>query len=80
MTSLGLKTVSTVGAGDTFIGTFAAFKIRGFGDIESLFLANIAAALKTTKEETRGSPSYAEIKRYADHEGMRLLLKNIQLV
>lgn len=78
MASFGLKIQSTAGAGDTFIGTFGAFKTKGFNDAESLFLANIAAALKTTKEETRGSPSYTEIKRYADDERMRLLFNNIE--
>ena len=64
LTSYDLKIVSTVGAGDTFVGAFGAFKLKGIEDAQSLYLANIAAALKTTKEETRASPTYNEIKRY----------------
>lgn len=64
LSSSDLKIVSTVGAGDTFVGAFAAFKLKGFEDARALYLANVAAALKTSKEETRASPSYEEIKRY----------------
>ncbi len=60
-----LKIVSTVGAGDTFVGAFVAFKLKGFEDAKALYFANIAAALKTSREETRASPTYEEIKRYA---------------
>jgi ribokinase len=60
-----LKIVSTVGAGDTFVGAFVAFKLKGFEDRKALYLANIAAALKTSREDTRGSPTFEEIKRYA---------------
>jgi ribokinase len=63
--SPNLKIVSTVGAGDTFVGTFGAFKLKGFEDTQALYLANIAAALKTTQEDTRGSPTFEDIKSYA---------------
>jgi ribokinase len=63
--SPNLKIVSTVGAGDTFVGTFGAFKLKGFEDTQALYLANIAAALKTTREDTRGSPTFEDIKSYA---------------
>jgi ribokinase len=63
--SSNLKTVSTVGAGDAFVGAFGAFKLKGFEDTKALYLANIAAALKTSREDTRGSPTFQEIKRYA---------------
>lgn len=76
----GLRTISTVGAGDTFLGTFGAFKLRGFDDIESLFMANIAAALKTTKEETRGSPAYNEIRQYMDDARMRSIYRGIKIL
>lgn len=62
--SSDLKIVSTVGAGDTFVGAFGAFKLKGFEDARALYLANIAAALKAAREETRASPTYEEIKRY----------------
>jgi sugar/nucleoside kinase (ribokinase family) len=59
-----LNVASTVGAGDTLVGAFGAFKVRGFEDARALYLANIAAALKTTREQTRASPTYEEIQRY----------------
>jgi ribokinase len=64
LASSDLKIVSTVGAGDTFIGAFAAFKLKGFEDVRALHLANIAAALKTARKETRASPTFEEINRY----------------
>jgi ribokinase len=66
LASSDLKTVSTVGAGDTFVGAFGAFKLKGCEDFRALYIANIAAALKTTREETRASPTYDEIKRHVD--------------
>nr|MDQ4050838.1 carbohydrate kinase family protein [Thermoproteota archaeon] len=59
-----LEILSTVGAGDTFVGAFGAFKLKGFEDTPALHLANIAAGLKTTRADTRGSPTLEEIKRY----------------
>jgi len=76
---LGLEIVNTVGAGDTFVGTFSALKIKEFGDMESLFLANIAGALKTTREETQGSPSYREIKHYFDDIRIQSLFNKINV-
>lgn len=74
---LGMKVVNTVGAGDAFVGAFSALKIKEFGDVESLFLANIAGSLKTTKEETRGSPSYKEIRQYFDDKRVQSLFGKI---
>ena len=68
LSSSALKVVSTAGAGDTFVGAFAAFKLKGFEDARALHTANIAAALKTTREQTRASPTYEEIKRYVDDD------------
>jgi ribokinase len=66
----GLDVASTAGAGDTLVGVFGAFKVKGFDDARALYLANIAAALKTTREETRASPTYEEIQRYVkENEG-----------
>jgi ribokinase len=79
LASFGLKTVSTVGAGDAFVGTFGAFRARGLDDLESLFLANIAAALKTTREETRGSPVRDEIMRYRNDARIQSLFKKIRV-
>jgi ribokinase len=68
LASSDLKKVSTAGAGDTFVGAFGAFRLKGFEDARALYLANIAAALKTVREETRASPTYEEIKRYVYDE------------
>jgi ribokinase len=66
----GLDVASTAGAGDTLVGVFGALKVKGFDDARALYLANIAAALKTTREETRASPTYEEIQRYVkENEG-----------
>jgi ribokinase len=64
----GLNVASTAGAGDTLVGVFGAFKVKGFEDERALYLANIAAALKTTREETRASPTYEEIQRYVKED------------
>ena len=79
LASLGLKVVSTVGAGDTFEGAFASFKIKGLADIEAAFLANVAAALKITREQTRGSPSYEEIERYVESDPIRATFHALKL-
>jgi ribokinase len=67
----GQEVVSTVGAGDTFTGTFASFKVRGLGDTEAAFLANVAASLKVTNDQTRGSPTLVEIRNRAESDVMR---------
>jgi len=77
--ALGLQVINTVGAGDAFVGAFAALKIKGFGDVEALFMANIAGSLKTTKEETRGSPTYAELRRYFDDQRVQSLFTKIHV-
>jgi ribokinase len=71
LTLFGMKVASTVGAGDTFEGAFASFKLMGRGDLEAIFLANVAGALKITRQETRGSPTYEEILKYADGDLLR---------
>ncbi len=78
LASYGLNIVSTVGAGDTFVGTFAALKTKGLDDLEALFTANIAAALKTTKEETRGGPTFDEVSYYRNTRYLRSLFSSIR--
>lgn len=56
-----LRVLNTAGAGDAFIGTFAAVKILGYDDIESLISANVSGAIKATRENIRGSPTLNEI-------------------
>lgn len=63
---LGLKVVNTVGCGDAFLGVFIASKAEGSSDKEALERANLAGALKATKQETRGSPSKDELKKYLE--------------
>ena len=76
----GLEIKSSVGAGDSFAGAFGAFKLEGHQELESIFLANIAAALKTTSDETRGSPTYEQIKSYANSEYVRSLHGQIRFI
>jgi len=40
-------------------------KILGKDNFESLFLANVAGSIKTTKEETRGSPTLDELIEFS---------------
>lgn len=75
----GLTSVNTAGAGDTFQGAFASFKLEGLGDEEAAFLANVAATLKITREQTRGSPTLEEIKKYAESALLRPVYDAIRL-
>jgi len=59
---LGKRVVNTTGSGDAFVGAFAASKIMGKDDLESLRFATVAGALKATRSETRGSPSLNELE------------------
>ena len=63
---IGLKVVNTVGCGDAFLGVFIASKAEGSSDNEALERANLAGALKATKQETRGSPSKDELEKYLE--------------
>ena len=80
LSTLGLRVINTVGAGDASLGAFTSLKAKGFGDMEALFMANIAGSLKTTKEETRGSPNYAELRRYFDDQRVQSLFTKIHVV
>ncbi len=75
-----MKSIDTVGAGDTFTGSFGSYLLRGFGEIESLFLANIAAALKTSRCGPRSGPDYKEVKRYLDDPRMDDVYKKIRFI
>ncbi len=57
------KVVNTTGCGDAFVGAFAAYKVLGRSDVEALSYANMAAALKATRSETRGSPERKELEQ-----------------
>ncbi|HYM24203.1 MAG TPA: ribokinase, partial [Vicinamibacterales bacterium] len=52
---VALKTVDTTGAGDAFIGSFAAFLAEGIDEREALARANHYAALSTTTVGTQKS-------------------------
>lgn len=79
LASYSLKAVSTAGAGDAFVGTFAAMKVKRLDDVEALFTANIAAALKTTKEEARGVPTLDEVSQYRNDGKMCSLFSGIKV-
>jgi ribokinase len=59
---LGLKVVNTVGCGDAFIGAFAAAKVMGLSDVESLRRACAAGSFKATQKDTRGGPTEDELE------------------
>ncbi|MGH7909161.1 MAG: carbohydrate kinase family protein [Thermodesulfobacteriota bacterium] len=75
----GLNVASTVGAGDTFGGAFSSFKLMGMADLEATFLANVAAALKITREQTRGSPTYEEIRKYVESDALRPIYEKFKV-
>jgi ribokinase len=70
LAKLGRKIVNTTGCGDAFVGAFAAYKILGLSDVDALKHGNMAAALKASKPETRGSPTRKELEealeKYSD--------------
>ena len=61
---MGLRVVNTVGAGDAFLGVFAAYKSLDFSDYDCLLRANAAGAFKVTKPVTRGSPTKEELEAF----------------
>ncbi len=61
---MGLQAVNTVGAGDAFLGVFAAYKSLGQSDHDCLLRANAAGAFKVTKPVTRGSPTREELEAF----------------
>lgn len=56
-----IRILNTAGAGDAFIGAFAAMKILRNDDVESLISANVSGAVKATRGNIRGSPTLNEI-------------------
>jgi ribokinase len=50
-----VKTIDTTGAGDAFIGSFAAFLSEGFSEVDAASRANLYAALSTTSIGTQKS-------------------------
>ncbi|MGD0330705.1 MAG: PfkB family carbohydrate kinase [Nitrososphaeria archaeon] len=61
---IGLKVVNTTGCGDTFVGAFIAYLVLGAPQESALEMANLAAAIKASKYETRGSPTKSELECY----------------
>lgn len=62
MERFGMTVVNTVGCGDAFIGAFAAAKVMGLSDVESLRRGCAAGSIKATRKETRGSPTAEELE------------------
>jgi ribokinase len=58
---LGRKVVNTVGCGDAFLGAFAASKVLGYSDVDSLCRGCAAGSFKATRKETRGGPTSYEL-------------------
>lgn len=80
LSKFNLKVKSSAGAGDSFVGAFGAFKLEGLDDFESIILANIAAALKTTREEIRGTPTRNELYIYANKNYINSLRNQIRFI
>ena len=59
---LGMSVVNTVGCGDAFIGAFAAAKVQGSSDAESLRRGCAAGSFKATRKEARGGPTAEEFE------------------
>jgi ribokinase len=59
---LSMSVVNTVGCGDAFIGAFAAAKVNGLSDVESLRRGCAAGSFKATRKETRGGPTAEEFE------------------
>ncbi|MFW6056487.1 MAG: carbohydrate kinase family protein [Chloroflexota bacterium] len=63
---LGLKTVSAVGCGDVFIGTYGACLSEGMSREASLLMASAASGYNVTRPETRGAPDRETLDRLMD--------------
>jgi ribokinase len=61
---LGMEVINTVGCGDAFIGGFASAKVEGLPDEEALKWAIASGSFKATKKETRGGPTFDELKEF----------------
>lgn len=53
--SVNVKTLDTVGAGDTFVGYFVGAIMQGIGHIKAMDLAIVASGLSTTKKGSADS-------------------------
>lgn len=63
---LGLRTRSTSGCGDTYVGVFTAAVSAGLGFTDAMVLATCAATINASREGPRGSPRYSELMEYAN--------------
>ncbi len=75
-----LKSISTVGAGDTFTGSLAAYLFLGFDELKAIFLANLTAALKTTRYGARDTPRYDDVKYYMHNPRIDKIFKSIKFI
>ncbi|MBN1856341.1 MAG: hypothetical protein JW846_05235 [Dehalococcoidia bacterium] len=71
MKELGLEVVSTVGCGDVFLGSYAAYLSPDSERQHALLMASAAAGLNATRPETRGGPTRSTlediVKKAADY-------------
>ncbi len=61
---IGLRVANTTGCGDAFVGAFISHLAMGMSERSALRMANLAAALKASRYETRGSPTRRELDHY----------------
>ncbi|MFW6103164.1 MAG: PfkB family carbohydrate kinase, partial [Chloroflexota bacterium] len=60
---LGMKTVSAVGCGDVFVGTYGACLSESMSRDVSLLMASAASGYNVTRPETRGATDRATLGR-----------------
>jgi len=64
--SLGLKTVSTSGCGDVYVGVFTALKVLGSSDVEAAIAATCASTIKASTDNPRGGPDLETLNKYLE--------------
>ena len=68
-----VKAVDSTGAGDCFVGVYAAMLSQGRSEVEAVRLANAAAALSVTRPGAASSmPTLAEVQEFAGSETLAI--------
>lgn len=66
-----VSVVDTTGAGDAFVGGFAAARLHGLELVEAVRYANVSGALATTTFGAQSGPTRDEVKRHMSLPGGR---------
>ena len=62
VSKFGMTVVNTVGCGDVFLGTYAAYLALGSERRQALLMASAAGGLNATRPETRGGPDRTSLE------------------